>query len=242
MKNFLEHRIAFFALLSASILVFLYALSPTNEGLEDPVHLGQKPNAIRYRDIKGPMGSTAVLYVDMTAGSKIRACTLGNEQIILSFDNGSLWFWVRHYDANQFYFCDIEDIDKAGLSPIFRPFFLKSSSGMYHIWNPHPEDGTIEVSDGEYLVSIEFKGGLPKKQSYVQDGKEIMTIHFVEFQEAAGFQVPKKLTVDFGKSDRFEIDMGPAEFNPKCPLKTEFPKGMKGIRLPLEIKSTLPLS
>lgn len=233
MGRFLENRIvlAVSSLLASAIVASALLRTPKPSGPAETA--SDPPQRIAFRSASGPGGLRCVLKVDRGLGYEFRASAMGSDQVSTAFDGENLWFWARYWDRKRFHFCSSEEIDEVGLNPMFRPLFLRSVSGGEFLWKEHPKDGTLRSKDGEYDVRVRFDDGVARSQSYSLDGKEVMSVRFVEYQRVGGFDLPRRITVFLEGSEGIDLDMGHAEIDPEDPPLTNPPEGMEGERLPI---------
>ena len=173
-------------------------------------------NGVDYEDIRGPSGTRCRLLVKIGNGGEFQAFHMGLEHMRSHYNTEEFWFWLSSHDPNRLFFCPISDIDKAGLSPMFRPSFAVCVSGLSFVDKDHPEDGTIEFEEGEYRVVATFKGGLLSRQTYLLDGSPALTVVFNERQLAGGRMMPKTISLNLhdGRSAT-SLDMGTPNMNPE---------------------------
>lgn len=165
--------------------------------------------------------------VDRTLGGEFRASAMGHEQAAVAFDPARIWFWIRSYNPRRYYLCNSEDADRVGLAPALRPLFMRCVCGAEFLWREHPRDGEMSMEDGEYSVVVVFEEGYPRLQRYLLDGREVLSLEFIEYQKSAGLLFPSMIRLEMEGSSPLDIDMGEVEINPPDAPKTAPPEGIR---------------
>lgn len=231
MGRFLENRsvLAAAALLTVPFLLLALFLGRTKQSPRSAPP-GNR-SRIAFGHITGPRGLRCSLKVDRLLGHEFRAHLAGYEKVSTAFDGRTLWFWTCYWEPSKFHFCRAEEMEEAGISPMFRPLFPKSVSGAEFLWSEHPDDGVHRFRDGEYEVEVRFSEGLATSQSYSMGGEEVMSVLFVEYQEVGGVKLPRRIKVRLKDVDEIDLNMGDAELDPEDPPSTDFPENIEGDRL-----------
>jgi hypothetical protein len=147
-------------------------------------------------------------------------------------DLHGLWFWMSTYDPDKVFFCSSADIDKVGLSPVFRPSFAISVSGFSFSNKPPNENGLVLLKDGIYKIYVFIEGGTPKRQTYIDGSDPVLTVEFLERQSVGELSVPRSVSLDFhdGKPP-LAFKMGHPDINPTSWVRLEPPQGKPKTRL-----------
>lgn len=189
-------------------------------------------NSVSYRSIRGPKGTSCRLAASTDGESIFQAFFMGSEYIRTACGKDEFWFWMPTYSRDRFFFCPSDELDRVGLSPMFRPSFVRFVSGLSIFDKRRIESGVLEFQDGEFKVLCLFDGGQAKEQVYTYEEKPMLTVRIEERQIVGGLSLPKSVSIEVNEDRPKEVfQMGTPEINPAVFPKLEPPNDKIRTRL-----------
>jgi hypothetical protein len=135
------------------------------------------------------------------------------DEALIGCDGKKYWFWMRSFDDNSLYFCDLEKLDSTRLMPLMRPEVVSCIAWVDEIkGEPVPVGGPrfkAEHTRGRLRKLVEFDSEKVVRQEIFVDGKSVVSLRAVEFGRFSGVLLPTKVEAEWpdeGLSGTFSIE------------------------------------
>lgn len=211
------------ALATLTVALALAKPKPPRADFDKPV---ARFEGVAFRNASASGGISCIFVYDELVGTEFSASLIGIQQVLVAKDESEYWFWVRGHDPRRYYHCPSSEAEKFNMIPPLRPSFSR--------WILNREKESTSFRDGEYTVDITVRNRLVTKQIYILEGEVDTRVTVTAFQNSGGLSFPAMAILEMpGRGIELEVDMGPAEANPKDKPNTNPPKGKKGKSLAL---------